>query len=105
VPAETFEREVRDTTHMPSTNGIIRAAAEPKVMPARNAGSPTNTPRRYGARLPSLAVIKSINILDRNNDPTIADLGLTSKEVHEARLIRDADAPAATAGRARFVMI
>lgn len=33
VPDETFERELADPTHMPATNGIIRAAAEPKVEP------------------------------------------------------------------------
>lgn len=33
VPDEVFEREVKDKTHMPTTNGIIRAAAKPKVIP------------------------------------------------------------------------
>lgn len=35
---------------------------------------------------------KSINVLDRNNDPpTVTDIGLTRKLVHEARDIRDAE--------------
>jgi hypothetical protein len=30
-------------------------------------------------------------ILKRNNAPTVGNIGLTSKQVHEARLIRDAE--------------
>jgi hypothetical protein len=33
-----------------------------------------------------------IIIPDQNNDPTVTDIGLTSKEVHEARQVRDAEA-------------
>jgi hypothetical protein len=31
------------------------------------------------------------NIPERNNTPTVKDLGLTSKEIHEARHVRDAE--------------
>ncbi len=31
------------------------------------------------------------NVPERNNAPTVADLGLTRKQIHEARQIRDAE--------------
>ena len=34
---------------------------------------------------------KPINITNSNNDPTVRDIGLTSKKVHEARIVRDAE--------------
>ena len=34
---------------------------------------------------------RNFNVPKQNNEPTVDDIGLTRKEVHEARLIRDAE--------------
>jgi uncharacterized protein YjiS (DUF1127 family) len=40
----------------------------------------------------SAAIQRSINVLNKNNDlPTAADLGLSRKDIHEARAVRDAE--------------
>ena len=42
VPEEIFERQVQDKSHMPTTSGLIRAAAE-----RGHAGAPDHSDRRF----------------------------------------------------------
>ena len=64
---------------------IIQAAAQCRLADEYDAAQERGEAQKPGGDR------RSINIPKENNDPTVKDIGLTSKQVYEARAIRDAE--------------
>jgi uncharacterized protein YjiS (DUF1127 family) len=60
------------------------------MKPVPSADSPTNTTRRKSGESYRSRGDRVSNVSRQNNAAKVADIGLTRKQIHEARAVRDA---------------